>query len=127
VDSGIHSQHIGSVRPATARPHGRSTAAEARERAAYQSAQIVTKFRFENVSCSQCGGEFGPGNHGFSHCWSHNALSLAENRLELARRRVHKMIDRRAALAQGKTPQFANRSAGQLQRQAEAREAALRG
>ncbi len=26
---------------------------------------------FENVSCSQCGREFGPGNHGYSHCFDH--------------------------------------------------------
>jgi hypothetical protein len=27
--------------------------------------------RFANVSCSQCGQDFGPGNHGFSHCKDH--------------------------------------------------------
>lgn len=27
--------------------------------------------RFENVSCSQCGKDFGPGDHGFSHCCHH--------------------------------------------------------
>lgn len=27
--------------------------------------------RFPSVSCSQCGREFGPGNHGFSHCGNH--------------------------------------------------------
>lgn len=27
--------------------------------------------KFENVSCSQCGQEFGPGDHGFSHCQNH--------------------------------------------------------
>ena len=27
--------------------------------------------RFENVSCSQCGMSFGPGNQGFSHCRNH--------------------------------------------------------
>jgi hypothetical protein len=27
--------------------------------------------RFANVSCSQCGQDFGPGDHGFSHCISH--------------------------------------------------------
>lgn len=29
--------------------------------------------RFANVSCSQCGQDFGPGNHGFSHCANHRA------------------------------------------------------
>jgi hypothetical protein len=28
-------------------------------------------FRFRAVQCSQCGGEFGPGNHGYSHCDDH--------------------------------------------------------
>jgi hypothetical protein len=27
--------------------------------------------RFANVSCSQCGQDFGPGNHGYSHCKDH--------------------------------------------------------
>jgi len=27
--------------------------------------------RFDNVSCSQCGRSFGPGDHGFSHCQDH--------------------------------------------------------
>lgn len=26
---------------------------------------------YANVSCSNCGQDFGPGNHGFSHCHSH--------------------------------------------------------
>ena len=28
--------------------------------------------KFANTFCSQCGKEFGPGNHGFSHCQDHN-------------------------------------------------------
>jgi len=31
--------------------------------------------RFANVTCSQCGGEFGPGNEGFSHCADHQDLT----------------------------------------------------
>ena len=27
--------------------------------------------KFANVFCSQCGQEFGPGDHGFSHCANH--------------------------------------------------------
>ena len=27
--------------------------------------------RFDNVSCSQCGEMFGPGNSGYSHCRDH--------------------------------------------------------
>lgn len=32
----------------------------------------VDRPRFANVSCSQCGGDFGPGNHGYSHCDTHS-------------------------------------------------------
>lgn len=37
--------------------------------------------RFENVSCSQCGRDFGPGDHGLSHCEDHETppvLSLVQ-------------------------------------------------
>ncbi len=27
--------------------------------------------KFSRVSCSNCGGQFGPGDHGYSHCESH--------------------------------------------------------
>lgn len=27
--------------------------------------------RFDKTYCSQCGGEFGPGDNGFSHCDQH--------------------------------------------------------
>lgn len=30
--------------------------------------------RFENVSCSQCGNDFGPGENGFSHCSDHRKI-----------------------------------------------------
>jgi len=33
--------------------------------------QPATAPRFDNVSCSQCGKDCGPGNHGFSHCVDH--------------------------------------------------------
>lgn len=33
--------------------------------------ELSAKPRFDKVSCSQCGREFGPGNHGFSHCENH--------------------------------------------------------
>lgn len=29
---------------------------------------------FAKTYCSQCGGEFGPGDHGFSHCQDHRSL-----------------------------------------------------
>lgn len=31
--------------------------------------------RFSETFCSQCGGQFGPGNHGYSHCSSHMILA----------------------------------------------------
>lgn len=30
--------------------------------------------RFPRTYCSHCGGEFGPGNHGFSHCENHAGM-----------------------------------------------------
>ena len=33
--------------------------------------------KFANVSCSQCGQDFGPGDHGYSHCIDHAAPSAA--------------------------------------------------
>jgi hypothetical protein len=52
---------------ATAEQDG--TADEAR------TAYYVTRLpRFKNVSCSNCGGEFGPGDSGFSHCDNHKHL-----------------------------------------------------
>ena len=35
---------------------------------------LIPQYKFEQVSCSQCGGEFGPGDHGFSHCENHKHL-----------------------------------------------------
>ena len=32
------------------------------------------KYKFKNISCSQCGEEFGPGNSGFSHCEDHKLV-----------------------------------------------------
>lgn len=34
--------------------------------------------RFQNVSCSQCGRDFGPGDHGYSHCQDHAAPDKRE-------------------------------------------------
>ena len=31
--------------------------------------------KYKNVSCSQCGNNFGPGNEGFSHCDDHAQLT----------------------------------------------------
>lgn len=32
--------------------------------------------KFETTFCSQCGGEFGPGEHGYSHCSDHKGEKL---------------------------------------------------
>ena len=34
---------------------------------------------FPRTSCSQCGQEFGPGDHGFSHCQDHKALARSSH------------------------------------------------
>jgi len=31
--------------------------------------------KFQETFCSQCGGAFGPGDSGFSHCDQHNELA----------------------------------------------------
>lgn len=47
--------------------------------------------KFQNVSCSQCGEEFGPGDSGFSHCsdhWSPGVrMAMAVFEAGLAKRR----------------------------------------
>ena len=34
----------------------------------------IEDYRFANVSCSQCGESFGPGDNGYSHCEHHKGL-----------------------------------------------------
>ena len=38
------------------------------------------KPKFANVFCSQCGQEFGPGDHGFSHCENHKRHNVEVRR-----------------------------------------------
>lgn len=40
--------------------------------------QLKPAYRFQQVYCSQCGGSFGPGNAGFSHCSDHIATRWHE-------------------------------------------------
>ena len=35
----------------------------------------LSTFKFQKTFCSSCGREFGPGNHGFSHCKDHASKS----------------------------------------------------
>lgn len=37
--------------------------------------------RFKNVSCSNCGHDFGPGDHGYSHCEDHEKEMALVTRL----------------------------------------------
>jgi hypothetical protein len=41
--------------------------------------------RFQKTYCSQCGGEFGPGDNGYSHCEDHAETKLV---LEKMKRRI---------------------------------------
>lgn len=38
---------------------------------AWQDDQDTPQPRFLNTYCSQCGRDFGPGDHGYSHCANH--------------------------------------------------------
>lgn len=41
--------------------------------------------KFSNVSCSQCGEDFGPGDSGFSHCQDHDFVLRQARGVELLR------------------------------------------
>lgn len=41
--------------------------------------------KFEKTFCSQCGGEFGPGENGYSHCSDHKDAPLAQHLDHVAR------------------------------------------
>lgn len=42
-----------------------------REQAAAAVSKAEHGYKFPITHCSQCGGEFGPGDHGYSHCEDH--------------------------------------------------------
>ena len=44
-------------------------------KAAKAALGMETAPRFEVTYCSQCGGTFGPGDHGFSHCENHSEIA----------------------------------------------------
>ena len=46
---------------------------------------------FPETSCSQCGGSFGPGTHGFSHCADHTLASGETQSLKEVRLRTIKL------------------------------------
>jgi hypothetical protein len=48
--------------------------------------------RFKNVSCSQCGNCFGPGDEGYSHCSDH-VKDAAEDLLEALQNLVGSLVD----------------------------------
>jgi hypothetical protein len=39
-----------------------------------EALRVKVAAKFKNVSCSQCGQDFGPGPHGFSYCDRHSGL-----------------------------------------------------
>lgn len=47
-------------------------------------------FKFAQTWCSQCGREFGPGNHGFSHCENHAAIDALAAKLAKMTRKARK-------------------------------------
>lgn len=47
--------------------------------------------KFPETSCSQCGGSFGPGNHGFSHCSQHEYAAATTPALKTIRLRAIKL------------------------------------
>lgn len=56
----------------------RKRAAKKRKNRDYQTHKLMglaePKFKFDTTHCSQCGGEFGPGNSGYSHCIDHKGI-----------------------------------------------------
>lgn len=61
-------------------------ALEANEQEEYLtfSGDRKSKPKYKNVSCSQCGKDFGPGDHGFSDCKSHRKLAKKKKVAESA-------------------------------------------
>lgn len=49
------------------------------DRIAYIAEAAIASPRFDKTYCSQCGGEFGPGNHGYSHCEDHKTSPTRED------------------------------------------------
>lgn len=47
--------------------------------------------KFTETSCSQCGGTFGPGDHGFSHCENHAYANVKTEILKDSRLRAIKL------------------------------------
>lgn len=43
----------------------------------FDPVSTVAAPRFPKTYCSQCGGEFGPGDHGYSHCANHSNAARA--------------------------------------------------
>lgn len=48
--------------------------------------------KYANVSCSQCGRSFGPGDHGFSHCDQHPGFAQDINEWRNQLTKVASMI-----------------------------------
>ena len=48
---------------------------------AIEEGRAISAPRFHTTYCSQCGGEFGPGDHGFSDCRDHAPKETAYERM----------------------------------------------
>lgn len=78
------------------------------ESAAWDEAQREQP-RFATTFCSQCGQDFGPGDHGFSHCRNHSQefLAMAGHNASL-----HSVLSELAALVRGECPALLDETRG---------------
>lgn len=51
----------------------------------------MTGAKLSKTRCSQCGGEFGPGNSGFSHCSTHRILAEVKGDPRGAAREIERL------------------------------------
>jgi hypothetical protein len=59
--------------------------------------------KFEKTYCSQCGGEFGPSDSGFSHCSTHAMLSRIKANPAWGVREIERLQQRIADLENEKS------------------------
>ena len=78
---------------------------------------------FPETSCSQCGGSFGPGTHGFSHCADHTLASGFTASLKEVRLRTIKLhrqaLDADLVLSAYRIEQAINKLDAELARRGE--------
>ena len=69
----------------------------------------LNEAKFENVSCSQCGKEFGPGDSGYSHCSDHKGKTPVDESTELDEKSTSEKQARFMAAA-AHNPDFAKKA-----------------